>query len=106
MRLVWARFALDDRDTIFTYIENENPTAAVGRRVDAVQGGGFTTAWRCRSEPGSGTRSVSATTLRVYKRKHQLNRHSRQFALGGGLSGSDRCGSRLRLLIFRAQPVS
>lgn len=29
MRLVWARYALDDRDTIFSYIERENPGAAV-----------------------------------------------------------------------------
>ncbi|RVK71034.1 type II toxin-antitoxin system RelE/ParE family toxin, partial [Sinorhizobium meliloti] len=29
MRLVWARYALDDRDTIFSYIERENPRAAV-----------------------------------------------------------------------------
>ncbi|TIN10590.1 type II toxin-antitoxin system RelE/ParE family toxin [Mesorhizobium sp.] len=29
MRLVWARFALSDRDDIFTYIEAENPRAAV-----------------------------------------------------------------------------
>lgn len=29
MRLVWAQYALDDRDAISTYIENENPKAAV-----------------------------------------------------------------------------
>ncbi|EJT05327.1 hypothetical protein RCCGE510_08860 [Rhizobium sp. CCGE 510] len=29
MRLVWARYALSDRDNIFTYIEIENPRAAV-----------------------------------------------------------------------------
>lgn len=29
MRLVWAQYALDDRDTIFSYIEKENPRAAV-----------------------------------------------------------------------------
>lgn len=29
MRLVWARFALADRDDIFTHIEAENPRAAV-----------------------------------------------------------------------------
>ncbi len=29
MKLVWARYALDDRDTIFSYIERENPRAAV-----------------------------------------------------------------------------
>ncbi|MDW9773635.1 hypothetical protein GOA89_19000 [Sinorhizobium meliloti] len=29
MRFVWARHALDDRDTIFSYIEGENPRAAV-----------------------------------------------------------------------------
>ncbi|RVJ06858.1 type II toxin-antitoxin system RelE/ParE family toxin [Sinorhizobium meliloti] len=29
MRLVSARYALDDRDTIFSYIERENPRAAV-----------------------------------------------------------------------------
>lgn len=29
MRLVWARYALDDRDTIFSYIERKNPGAAV-----------------------------------------------------------------------------
>ncbi|AEG57173.1 type II toxin-antitoxin system mRNA interferase toxin, RelE/StbE family [Sinorhizobium meliloti] len=29
MRLVWARYALDDRDTIFSSIERENPRAAV-----------------------------------------------------------------------------
>lgn len=29
MRLVWAQYALDDRDTIFSYIEKESPRAAV-----------------------------------------------------------------------------
>src|SRR5689334_18612155 len=29
MKLVWARFALTDRDDIFSYIEAENPRAAV-----------------------------------------------------------------------------
>ena len=29
MRLVWSAFALSDRDRIFTYIEAENPTAAI-----------------------------------------------------------------------------
>lgn len=29
MRLVWARYSLDDRDTIFSYLERENPRAAV-----------------------------------------------------------------------------
>ncbi|MER8419619.1 type II toxin-antitoxin system RelE/ParE family toxin [Mesorhizobium sp. M0166] len=29
MRLVWARFALFDREDIFTHIEAENPRAAV-----------------------------------------------------------------------------
>jgi len=29
MRLVWAQYALDDRDNIFSYIETENPRAAV-----------------------------------------------------------------------------
>jgi toxin ParE1/3/4 len=29
MRLVWAQYALDDRDNIFSYIERENPMAAV-----------------------------------------------------------------------------
>jgi addiction module RelE/StbE family toxin len=28
MRLVWAQYALDDRDDIFSYIESENPNAA------------------------------------------------------------------------------
>jgi plasmid stabilization system protein ParE len=28
MRLVWAQYALDDRETIFSYIERENPRAA------------------------------------------------------------------------------
>lgn len=29
MRLVWAAFALSDRDAIFTHIEGENPAAAI-----------------------------------------------------------------------------
>ncbi|MGY4227470.1 plasmid stabilization system protein ParE [Bradyrhizobium sp. USDA 4503] len=29
MKLVWSRFALSDRDDIFSYIEAENPRAAV-----------------------------------------------------------------------------
>ncbi len=29
MRLFWAQYALDDRNAIFTYIESENPNAAV-----------------------------------------------------------------------------
>ncbi|PND20689.1 type II toxin-antitoxin system mRNA interferase toxin, RelE/StbE family [Ensifer sp. MMN_5] len=29
MRLVWAQYALDDRETIFSYIERENPRAAI-----------------------------------------------------------------------------
>ncbi|MBP1886646.1 hypothetical protein J2Z50_004949 [Ensifer mexicanus] len=29
MRLAWAQYALDDRDAIFSYIESENPKAAV-----------------------------------------------------------------------------
>ena len=29
MKLVWTRFALSDRDDIFSYIEAENPRAAV-----------------------------------------------------------------------------
>jgi plasmid stabilization system protein ParE len=29
MKLIWARYALDDRETIFSYIERENPRAAV-----------------------------------------------------------------------------
>ncbi|PDT80228.1 hypothetical protein CO676_28710 [Sinorhizobium sp. BJ1] len=29
MSLVWGRYALDDRDAIFSYIERENPRAAV-----------------------------------------------------------------------------
>ncbi|MBB3146736.1 addiction module RelE/StbE family toxin [Phyllobacterium trifolii] len=28
-KLVWAQFALSDRDDIFTYIEAENPRAAI-----------------------------------------------------------------------------
>lgn len=32
MRLVWARYAISDRENIFTYIETQNPKAAV--RVD------------------------------------------------------------------------
>lgn len=28
MKLVWAQYALDDRDTIFSYIETDNPRAA------------------------------------------------------------------------------
>ncbi|WP_060640642.1 MULTISPECIES: type II toxin-antitoxin system mRNA interferase toxin, RelE/StbE family [Rhizobium/Agrobacterium group] len=29
MRLTWSAFALSDRDAIFTYIESENPSAAI-----------------------------------------------------------------------------
>ena len=29
MKLVWSRYALSDRDGIFSYIEVENPRAAV-----------------------------------------------------------------------------
>lgn len=29
MRLVWAQYALDDRETIFSYIESADPRAAV-----------------------------------------------------------------------------
>ncbi|QHG74188.1 type II toxin-antitoxin system RelE/ParE family toxin (plasmid) [Ensifer adhaerens] len=29
MSLVWAHYALDDRDAIFSYIESENPKASV-----------------------------------------------------------------------------
>lgn len=29
MKLVWTRYALSDRDDIFTFIETENPQAAV-----------------------------------------------------------------------------
>jgi toxin ParE1/3/4 len=29
LKLVWSRFALSDRDDIFSYIEAENPRAAV-----------------------------------------------------------------------------
>lgn len=29
MRLTWSAFALSDRDAIFTFIESENPAAAV-----------------------------------------------------------------------------
>ena len=29
MKLVWSRFALSDRDDIFSYIEAENPRAAI-----------------------------------------------------------------------------
>ncbi|MGY3440828.1 MULTISPECIES: type II toxin-antitoxin system RelE/ParE family toxin [unclassified Bradyrhizobium] len=29
MKLLWSRFALSDRDDIFSYIEAENPRAAV-----------------------------------------------------------------------------
>lgn len=29
MKLTWSAFALSDRDTIFTYIEADNPAAAV-----------------------------------------------------------------------------
>lgn len=29
MRLTWSAFALSDRDAIFTFIESENPTAAI-----------------------------------------------------------------------------
>ncbi|TNM59603.1 type II toxin-antitoxin system RelE/ParE family toxin [Aliirhizobium smilacinae] len=29
MKLTWSAFALSDRDAIFTYIEAENPAAAV-----------------------------------------------------------------------------
>lgn len=29
MKLVWSAFALSDRDTIFTYIEADNPLAAI-----------------------------------------------------------------------------
>ncbi|MGI2031212.1 type II toxin-antitoxin system RelE/ParE family toxin [Rhizobium panacihumi] len=32
MKLVWARFALEDREAIFVHIEKENPQAAA--RVD------------------------------------------------------------------------
>lgn len=38
MKLVWARFALTDCDDIFSYIESENPRAAVtvGERIVAA----------------------------------------------------------------------
>ncbi|EJZ16481.1 type II toxin-antitoxin system RelE/ParE family toxin, partial [Rhizobium sp. Pop5] len=29
MKLTWSAFALSDRDAIFTYIEAENPSAAI-----------------------------------------------------------------------------
>ena len=29
MRITWSAFALSDRDAIFTYIESENPSAAI-----------------------------------------------------------------------------
>lgn len=29
MKLTWSAFALSDRDAIFTYIESENPLAAI-----------------------------------------------------------------------------
>ncbi|MBY5825802.1 type II toxin-antitoxin system RelE/ParE family toxin [Rhizobium leguminosarum] len=29
MKLTWSAFALSDRDTIFTYIEADNPSAAI-----------------------------------------------------------------------------
>ena len=37
MRLVWARYALDDRGTIFSNIERENPRAAVHADEDIVR---------------------------------------------------------------------
>lgn len=40
MKLVWSRFALSDRDDIFSYIEAENPLAAVHvdeRSADAAR---------------------------------------------------------------------
>ncbi|WP_169682021.1 type II toxin-antitoxin system RelE/ParE family toxin [Rhizobium sp. 57MFTsu3.2] len=40
MKLTWSAFALSDRDAIFTYIETDNPSAAVlidERIVDATR---------------------------------------------------------------------
>ncbi|MDX0116456.1 type II toxin-antitoxin system RelE/ParE family toxin [Sinorhizobium meliloti] len=39
MKLVWARYALDDRDAIFSYIERENPRAAVHADEEVVSAG-------------------------------------------------------------------
>ncbi|MQX67809.1 type II toxin-antitoxin system RelE/ParE family toxin [Sinorhizobium meliloti] len=39
MKLVWARYALDDRDAIFSYIERENPRAAVHVDEEVVSAG-------------------------------------------------------------------
>ncbi|QJX08377.1 MULTISPECIES: type II toxin-antitoxin system RelE/ParE family toxin [Rhizobium] len=53
MKLIWTAFALLDRDAIFTYIEAENPLAAilvVERIVAAVR--------RLIDFPASGHRSV------------------------------------------------
>ncbi|MBD9445155.1 type II toxin-antitoxin system mRNA interferase toxin, RelE/StbE family [Rhizobium sp. 42MFCr.1] len=38
MKLTWSAFALSDRDAIFTYIETDNPSAAVliDERIVAV----------------------------------------------------------------------
>lgn len=37
MKLVWAQFALDDRDAIFRHIEKENPRAAVNLDEEIVR---------------------------------------------------------------------
>ncbi|MET4691112.1 type II toxin-antitoxin system RelE/ParE family toxin [Sinorhizobium fredii] len=37
MRLVWARYALDDRDNIFSHIESENPKAAAHMDEEIVR---------------------------------------------------------------------
>jgi len=71
VKLVWSRFALSDRDDIFSYIEAENPRAAVyvdEQIADAAR--------RLLDFPDSGGPGVSPARASWSSRKHLMSQRT------------------------------
>lgn len=65
MRFVWAQYAPDDRDTIYSHIESENPKAAIHVHDEIVRATRRLLDFPESGRPGriAGTRTVIPRTL-------------------------------------------
>ncbi|WP_113171094.1 type II toxin-antitoxin system RelE/ParE family toxin [Agrobacterium sp. fls2-241-TYG-188a] len=96
MRLTWSAFALSDRDAIFTFIESENPAAAVlvderlvvavRRLIDFPASGRLGRIAGTRELVISGTPyvaayAVSGTTIRILRVLHGAQEWPEAFSI-------------------------
>ncbi|WP_249740679.1 type II toxin-antitoxin system RelE/ParE family toxin [Agrobacterium rubi] len=96
MRLTWSAFALSDRDAIFTFIESENPAAAVlvderlvvavRRLIDFPASGRLGRIAGTRELVISGTPyvaayAVSGTTIRILRILHGAQEWPEAFSI-------------------------